>query len=98
MKIPAATINNAALLLVVALGAAWVIKRSAGAIVDTAGGILTGDNALTQNATDFQGARVTAYEGAGPLGTLGAATNAASGGILASLGGWIGSAAYNLTH
>lgn len=61
-------------------------------------GLVTGNNALTQSATDGAGRRVTAYEGAGVVGTLGAAANAASGGYLASFGQWLGNAAYDLTH
>jgi hypothetical protein len=63
-----------------------------------AGGLVTGDNALTRNAKDASGAPVTAYQGAGVVGTLGAAANAASGGYLASFGEWLGSKAYDLFH
>jgi len=63
----------AAVLIVVAV----IAKKAVGAAVDTAAGLATGNNALT---------RGTAYEGAGVLGTLGAATNAASGGVLARVG------------
>lgn len=61
-------------------------------------GLLTGDNALTKNATDAQGNKVTAYVGVPVLGTLGAAANEVSGGWLSSLGGWIGRSTYDLTH
>lgn len=64
----------------------FIVKKTLGAAVDTAAGALTGNNAITKNATNASGERVTAYEGAGILGTLGAATNAVSGGTLASLG------------
>ncbi len=40
----------------------------------------------------------TPYAGAGAIGTLGNITNQASGGVLASLGSWIGGTAYNWTH
>jgi len=63
-----------------------------------AGGIISGDNALTQGATNSQGEKVTAYLGAGFAGTAGAAANEASGGTLASLGEWLGGKAYDLTH
>lgn len=53
---------------------------------------------LTATATNAAGERVTAYEGRGVLGTVGAAANAASGGILASVGQWIGSTAYDLIN
>ena len=59
-------------------------------------GLLSGDNALTRSATNADGERVTAYEGAGPLGTLGAAANAASGGYLSSFGQWLGGKAADL--
>lgn len=59
-------------------------------------GLLSGNNALTQNATNASGQPTTAYVGQGAVGTLGAATNAVSGGYLASAGEWLGSTAYNL--
>jgi hypothetical protein len=55
--------------------------HAAGAVVNTAAGAISGNNALTQG---------TAYQGAGILGTLGAAFNSASGGGLASIGEWLG--------
>lgn len=70
----------------------------AGAAVDGAAGLVTGDNAITRNQTNAAGEKVTAYEGAGVLGTLGAAANSVSGGMFAtwgqSLGGWF----YDATH
>ena len=73
-------------------------QRAAGQVIDTAGGIWTGDNAVTRAATNAAGERVTAYEGAGVLGTVGAATNAASGGVLASIGQWLGGKVYDWTN
>lgn len=67
-------------------------------LTGVAGGVLSGDNALTQNATDSNGNRVTAYQGAGVLGTAGAAANTVSGGYLATFGTWLGGKAYDLTH
>lgn len=68
------------------------------AAAETVAGVVTGNNAITQSAKNADGVPVSAYEGAGVLGTLGAATNAASGGWLATggekLGGWV----YNLLH
>lgn len=61
-------------------------------------GALTGDNALTREAKNADGQAVTAYQGAGVVGTLGAATNAASGGYLASFGQWVGGKIFDLTH
>ena len=82
--------------LVVAAGAAyWLWKHLPAAQV---AGYVSGDNALTKTATNAAGQPVTAYQGAGPLGTLGAAANAVSGGVLATFGGWLGGAVYDLTH
>lgn len=97
MRVP--TVSNAFLLQAAAAVAVvgvglYLVSKVAG----TAGGILSGNNAVTENATDASGNPVTAYQGAGVVGTLGAATNAASGGILASFGGWLGRTAYDLTH
>lgn len=62
----------------------WLGRKAVTAAVDTAGGVLSGNNALTQG---------TAYEGKGVVGTLGAAANAVSGGALQSagehVGGWL---------
>ena len=80
----------------------WKGSKVAGdainAATDVAAGIVTGDNALTRNATDASGAPVSAYQGAGIVGTVGAATNAASGGTLASFGSWLGTSTYDLLH
>lgn len=61
-------------------------------------GLVTGDNALTRNATDAYGNRVDAYQGVPVLGTMGAAANEVSGGYLATFGSWLGLQAYDLTH
>ena len=85
---------------VVAIVALYIVKRTADAVPDVvdavteaadaatgvAVGVATGNNTVTQTATNASGERVTAYEGTGILGTLGAATNAVSGGMLASGG------------
>ncbi len=63
-----------------------------------AGGLVTGNNGITQSATNAAGRPVTAYQGAGVVGTIGAATNAASGGVLASMGEALGNWFYDLTH
>lgn len=63
--------------------------------VDVAGGVLTGNNALTESAKTADGERTTAYEGAGVVGTIGAATNAVSGGVLASVGESIGATLFD---
>lgn len=80
---------------VLIIGAAYYFSQRA---LGTAGGLFTGDNDLTRNATDADGKAVTAYQGAGVVGTLGAATNAVSGGYLASFGSWLGITVYDLTH
>lgn len=61
-------------------------------------GMVSGNNAITRSATNAAGQPVSAYEGAGVLGTLGAATNAASGGLLASAGQWLGGLAFDLNE
>jgi len=61
-------------------------------------GVLTGDNVITQNQHDFSGEEVTAYQGAGIAGTLGAAANSVSGGSLASVGETVGGWIFDLTH
>lgn len=63
----------------------WFGRKAVGAAVDTAGGALSGNNALTQG---------TPYQGKGAAGTLGAATNAVLGGLPEKVGsgvaGWFG--------
>jgi len=54
-----------------------------------AGGVVSGRNAITEG---------TPYAGAGIVATPAAIADAASGGILSSLGGWIGGKVYDLTH
>lgn len=60
--------------------------------VDLAGGLLTGNNAITQ------GGRTNAYEGWGIFGTLGAATDRITGGVLSSTGEWLGGKVFDWTH
>ena len=55
--------------------------KAAGAVASAAGGVLTGNNALTAG---------TPYQGAGVAGTLGAAANDVSGGVLQNVGDYIG--------
>ncbi len=74
------------------------LKSFTGKAVAAAGGVVSGNNVITQNQTDFSGTATTAYQGKGVLGTLGAAANSASGGIFASLGESIGSGLYNLLN
>lgn len=53
------------------------------------GGLVSGNNAITKD---------TAYEGAGVLGTLGAAANVASGGFFESTGSKLGGWIYDTLH
>lgn len=78
----------------IALLAVLYVLRSAPAAI---AGAASGKNALTANATNADGTPQTAYYGAGPAGTLGAATNAASGGWFSTLGDWIGTKVGDLT-
>lgn len=59
---------------------------------DMVGGVLSGNNAITE------GARTDAYTGAGVIGTLGAATDRISGGVLSRFGEWLGGSIYDITH
>lgn len=72
---------------VAALVVYYIIKNSAGAVASAASGVLSGNNALTQG---------TDYQGAGVLGTLGAATDKVGGGIFSSIGESIGGGLYSL--
>jgi hypothetical protein len=69
----------------VVVGVAYFLVRqsikAAGAVANAAGGVLSGNNALTQG---------TPYQGAGIAGTLGAGANVVSGGVLESIGDWLG--------
>lgn len=102
-----------AALILIGVGAAYVawkkisgaagevidaVSETAGEVLDASIGIVTSNNALTYNATNSSGDKVSAYTGVPVVGTLGAATNALSGGYLADLGGWIGRKTYDLTH
>lgn len=78
----------------VVLFALYYLGRQAIAeVANVAGGVLTGNNVITQNQHNAAGETVTAYQDAGVLGTLGAAANSTSGGVLAStgeaIGGWL---------
>jgi hypothetical protein len=59
---------------------------------DAAAGVLTGNNVITQTA------RTDAYQGAGVIGTLGAATDQVFGGTLSRFGEWLGGKTYDWTH
>lgn len=97
MKAPAVLQTKEGQWVVLGLVAAFAVYYLAKKILPQAGGLVTGNNAITQNQTDAQGNAVTAYQGAGVAGTLGAAANSASGGILSSIGEWIGSKVADVT-
>lgn len=91
MKINQAAIANNALPIaggiVLIIAAVYYLLRktvsdAAGAVTDTAAGIISGNNAVTEG---------TPYAGAGVLGTLGGATNAALGGVPQAIGETISS-------
>jgi hypothetical protein len=73
-----------------------LLAKALPSAVKGAGGLITGNNAITQNATDANGNPVTAYQGAGIFGTLGAGANAALGGAPASGGSSFGSWLFDL--
>ena len=85
-----------------ALGALWFVSRqltgAASAVAETAVGLVSGNNTLTEHATNADGTPQTAYQGVPVLGTMGAAANAVSGGYLSEFGGWLGRKTYDLTH
>jgi hypothetical protein len=58
----------------------------------TAGGIVSGNNLITQSA------RTDAYTGTGVVGTAGAITDIATGGVLSRTGEVIGSTLYSWFH
>lgn len=91
MKVPAVKFGNDATFLAVAivgLVVVYYIGKQVLAAADTAAkDTLTGNNALTQG---------TPYQGYGVAGDLGAAANDVSGGLLGSIGGWLGDQAANI--
>lgn len=64
----------------------YLARKTVKDVAEAAGGVVSGNNVITQNQTNAAGEKVTAYEGRGILGTLGAAVNSVSGGIFASIG------------
>lgn len=74
----------------------FLARKTVKDVAEVAGGIISGNNAITRNQTNASGEKVTAYEGAGVLGTLGATVNTASGGTLASLGQKIGGSLFSI--
>ena len=76
----------------------WLGRKTITDTADGAAGLISGNNAITQNQTDFDGNPTSAYEGKGVFGTVGGAFNAASGGLFASVGGALGRTLYDWTH
>lgn len=72
------------------------IAKGASAAASAAAGVVSGNNAITASQTTWSGQSTNAYQGKGVLGTLGAATNSASGGAFASIGDWIGGKLFDL--
>lgn len=68
----------------------YLARKTVSDVVTGAGGLVSGNNAITESAKDFDGNVVDAYQGKGVLGTLGATVNAITGGAAASVGSWIG--------
>lgn len=84
--------SDAGLLLAGAVALAvvyFVGKKVLTGAASAAGGVVSGNNALTAG---------TPYAGAGVAGTLGAAANSASGGVLSNIGGTLGDWLYNTFH
>lgn len=76
--------------VVLVIGVVYYLgRKTVKDVASAAGGVLSGDNALTEG---------TPYQGAGVLGTLGAAANEASGGFLESTGHRIGGWVYDVLH
>jgi hypothetical protein len=76
--------------VVLIIGAVYFLGgKTLKAAAQTAGGIVSGNNALTQG---------TVYEDKGILGTLGSAANEASGGFLETTGSKIGGWVYDVLN
>lgn len=70
----------------------YLTRKTVTDAAQAAGAVLTGNNSVTDAA------RTDAYKGAGVAGTVGAAADNASGGILSKTGEVIGGWLYDLTH
>lgn len=68
------------------------VKAAATGSVDVVGGLASGRNVITGSA------RTDAYEGAGILGTLGAATDTVLGGAPSRVGEWLGGKVYDMMN
>ncbi len=78
-------------------GAIYLLARHTfKAAAEAAGGVLSGNNTITQNTHNLAGETTSAYEDKGLLGTLGAATNTVLGGIPATIGETLGGWAFDV--
>jgi hypothetical protein len=68
------------------------LQKTAGEVASGVGGLASGNNAITKSA------RTDAYQGAGILGTLGAATDQILGGVPSQIGEALGGWTYDLLH
>lgn len=71
-------------------------RKTAKDVADAAAGIVSGDNVVTNNQTNFAGEKTDAYVNKGVAGTVGAAVNSASGGLFASIGESIGGGLFGI--
>lgn len=76
----------------------FIVYKTIPKVGQAVGGLVTGNNVITQNQTNASGQATDAYQGAGILGTLGGVFNSASGGLFASAGEWIGGKLADLTE
>lgn len=82
---------------VLIIGVVYLLARkTVKDVAEAAGGVVSGNNVVTQNQTNFAGEKTTAYEGKGVAGTLGAAANSVSGGLFATIGEKVGGGLFSL--
>jgi hypothetical protein len=90
--------------LVLVVGAVYYFGKRA--VTDAAAGVAKVATVATDVALDVvdgnnvvtQGARTSAYQGAGVAGTVGAAVDRVSGGVFSRIGEWIGGKAADATE
>ena len=88
-----------ALAAVIVIGVVYYLARkTVGDVAQGVGSVVSGNNAITENQSNWNGESVSAYQGKGVIGTIGAAANTASGGLLSSWGEGIGGWLYDVTH
>lgn len=74
----------------------FLARKTVKDVAEAGAGLVTGNNAITQNQTNLSGEKTAAYEGKGVAGTVGAATNAVSGGLFATIGEKIGGGLFSI--